>query len=100
MFMPCSHGMVLVGMVSCLAVCGSSEAKEPSGESPFVQRVLENFEAWDRNHDGKLSLDEIEWWVVNPHLRGDDAITMALLEKAMTKAGSATARCFACLDRS
>ena len=86
MFVPRNKLTLLTWMVSCLGVCGPALSKDSSGESPFAQRVLESFEAWDRNHDGKLSLDEIEWWVVNPRLKGDDAIVMALLEKAMTKA--------------
>ena len=48
--------------------------------SPFVKVVMKNWSAWDRNHDKRLSPEEIDDIVLNPAMRGDDAAAAGTLK--------------------
>lgn len=48
----------------------------------FVAVLEKNFTAWDANHDGQISTDEINQLVANAGIRGEDAAAVAALKRA------------------
>lgn len=53
---------------------------QTSGPAPsFSQTVLRDFEAWDANRDGALSVDEIDRAALNPGFHDEDAAALAAL---------------------
>jgi hypothetical protein len=48
--------------------------------TPFVTVLLRDFDSWDSNHDGTLSLDEINRVVIDPSVKGDDAAAAAAIK--------------------
>ena len=57
----------------------SQPATQPA-HTPFVAVLLKDWPAWDRNHDGTLSTDEIDRAVRDPTVTGDDAAAAAALK--------------------
>jgi hypothetical protein len=57
----------------------AAEAKAPS-TTPFSMVVRANFNAWDRDKDGKLTDDELDEAVRNPRVKGDAAAAVAVLK--------------------
>lgn len=45
----------------------------------FASVVESNFAKWDHNHDGKLTVQEVDAQVVNPKVNGDEAAAVAAL---------------------
>jgi hypothetical protein len=50
----------------------------------FLAAVRANFAAWDRNHDGQLTREEIELDMQNPRITGDGAAALAALKVVAT----------------
>ena len=48
--------------------------------TPFTRVVLSHFDAWDADHNGTLSVREIEDKVRDPKITGDDAAAVATLD--------------------
>jgi hypothetical protein len=67
--------LILVGGGIFAAVPASGPA-----HTPFVTVLLRDFDSWDTNHDGTLSLDEINHVVVDPSVKGDDAAAAAAIK--------------------
>jgi|JI6StandDraft_1071083.scaffolds.fasta_scaffold01963_6 hypothetical protein len=54
-----------------------------SGDGEHFVTVLEkNFTAWDADHDGQITKDEINQLVANAGIRGEDAAAVAALKRA------------------
>jgi hypothetical protein len=51
----------------------------------FLGAVSANFAAWDLDHDGKLTRDEIEIDMQNPRITGEAAAALAALKLAATR---------------
>jgi hypothetical protein len=75
--------LISLTAVFCLisAVCVGTDAIP--AHTPFVTVVLRNFDAWDTDHDGVLSADEIERAVRDPSNHGDDAAAAASIKLLM-----------------
>ncbi len=57
-------------------------AAEPTDgtHTPFVTVLYRNWDKWDANHDGKISVAEIDRLVADPALSGDDAAAAAAMK--------------------
>ncbi|CAN5620203.1 hypothetical protein BH09VER1_BH09VER1_13540 [soil metagenome] len=52
-------------------------------DSPtFSHAIQSGFPKWDRDHDGMLSMDEIEWSLASPEIKGADAAALAAMYRA------------------
>jgi hypothetical protein len=58
----------------------AESVKTPLQHTPFTTALLRNFDTWDTNHDGTLSVDEINAAVVDPKIKGEDAAAAASLK--------------------
>jgi hypothetical protein len=65
-------GVLVVGMVDA----------EPAPSSQFLEQVRTHFAAWDRDHNGELSRDEINLSVIDPKVTGPAAAAVAALQRA------------------
>jgi hypothetical protein len=77
---------LLLSFSSTLAVAQpASPAKPlPPAAQQFLAAVRENFAAWDRNHDGQLTREEIEIDMQEGRITGDAAAALAALKVAAT----------------
>jgi hypothetical protein len=48
--------------------------------TPFVTVLLRDWDRWDTNHDGQLSIAEIDRAVLDPSVKGDDAAAAGTLK--------------------
>jgi hypothetical protein len=48
--------------------------------TPFVTVLMRNWDKWDTNHDGELSVPEIDKVVSDPSVKGDDAAVAGTLK--------------------
>ncbi len=48
----------------------------------LIALLDQNFAQWDLDHDGVLEASEINHWVANPEVRGEQAAAMAALKRA------------------
>jgi hypothetical protein len=69
----------LTSATHLLAEPGASDANPPA-HTPFVSVIARDFDTWDSNHDGTLSLEEINHVVLDPSVKGDDAAAAASLK--------------------
>jgi hypothetical protein len=74
-----------VGRVSSVCIVlvlvwASAYGAQPAPQTPFVTVVLRNWTAWDRNHDDRLSLEEIDLVVLDRSVTGDDAAAAGTLK--------------------
>ncbi len=60
------------------ALACATAADSPS----FSLAIQSGFPKWDRDHDGMLSLDEIEWSLASPEIKGSDAAALAAMYRA------------------
>jgi Calpain family cysteine protease len=72
----------LVGSTTLLlATSDESKAPQPTpAHTPFVTVLMKDFDGWDTNHDGTLSMDEINKVVMDPAVKGDDAAAAASIK--------------------
>ena len=63
--------------VGCAIAAPGTEPATPAG--PFLEQVESYFAAWDTNHDGTLSFDEIEVAVDDANVKGPTAAAAATL---------------------
>ncbi len=75
---------VLAQPVSAPSAVQTRVALTP-GAQRFFALVRENFAAFDRNHDGTLTREEIEIDMQNPRIMGDVAAALAALKLAATE---------------
>ena len=70
--------------VACILLillsCSTVSAIEVPVESPFLTAAQTNFDAWDLNHDGRLTMEEVDDGVVNPAVNGDAAAALAVIK--------------------
>lgn len=74
-------------MVHLLAFAVILPAQAPV--PPFASVVLRDFDAWDRDHDGTLSVDEVTRGVLDPANHGEDAAALAALHTYLAVAKDA-----------
>jgi hypothetical protein len=67
------------------SVAPPGAVKPPAPAQQFFAAVRANFAAWDLNHDGKLTRDEIEIDMQNPRFTGEAAAALAALKIAATQ---------------
>ncbi len=67
---------LLCALICFILNCNAEE--HPT--TPFTAVVRENFAAWDTDHDGRLSRDEIDDAVTNPQIKGGAAAAVAVLK--------------------
>jgi hypothetical protein len=63
-------------------VARDAELPAEGDRERFLAVLEKNFSAWDANHDGQISADEINQLVANPSIRGEDAAGAAALKRA------------------
>ena len=78
-------GLLLVGSLAAIAQMNQQATlgkavTSRQAETPFVTVLFRNWSAWDRNHDNKLSPEEIDDIVLNPSIKGDDAAAAGTLK--------------------
>jgi hypothetical protein len=72
----------VVASVSFLfALAFAIAADTPPAPPSFNDVVKKNFDAWDKNSDGELSLEEINKAVIDPNVKGTDAAAVAALRR-------------------
>jgi hypothetical protein len=49
---------------------------------PLAEVIQKGFPAWDADHDGALTLDEVNWALANPEVRGEEAAAVAAIYRA------------------
>lgn len=80
-----SPGKILLILVTALLVPSLAWSQGPPKTTPaadFVNQVMKNFDAWDKNKDGKLSSQEIDDLVDESHITGQGAAAVAALKRA------------------
>lgn len=70
-------GTVGVGLV---LVCALGRTSQPLTQTPFITAVFRNWTAWDRDHNDRLSLEEIDAAVLDRSVTGDDAAAAGTLK--------------------
>jgi hypothetical protein len=81
-----SPAAVVVALAVWLASCGPAavaarvDAAPPA--PPFLEQVNARFDAWDRDHDGTLSVPEIDAAVADPKVTGPEAAAIVALKRA------------------
>jgi hypothetical protein len=65
---------------ACWCRAENQAQKQSPAMTPFVTVVLRDFDQWDANHDGVLSIDEINKLVMDPAVKGEDAAALASLK--------------------
>ncbi|HVJ85608.1 MAG TPA: C2 family cysteine protease [Caulifigura sp.] len=79
-------GIVLSTVLSAGAFVAPGFAAESSTAataSPFFGQVHQNFATWDLDHNGELSVEEVEKAVNNPAIQGEAAAAAASLRRAV-----------------
>ncbi|WP_168219491.1 C2 family cysteine protease [Limnoglobus roseus] len=74
--------ILAIGLTVCFAT--NTSAQPPQD---FAGQVRQNFEAWDTDHDGKLSPNEVERAVADPKVKGNAAATAAALRRGVRAQG-------------
>ena len=69
-------------LTSGALVARDAELPAEGDRERFVAVLEKNFTAWDANHDGQISTDEINQLVASPTIRGEDAAGVAALKRA------------------
>jgi hypothetical protein len=75
-----------------LAGAGAADAapdKISKDARQFLDLLKANFDAWDINHDGRLTRAEVELDMQNPKIKGDSAAALAALKWGMSGADPA-----------
>ena len=67
-----------------LAALGSLSSARPA-DPTLAEVVIRNFPAWDLNHDGVLTPSEVDQWVSDPAVKGQDAAAIATIKLAMRR---------------
>jgi hypothetical protein len=67
-------------VVPCFCVAENAGQAQLPAMTPFVTVVLRDFDRWDANHDGVLSIGEIDKLVMDPAVKGEDAAAVASLK--------------------
>jgi hypothetical protein len=74
---------------ACLAPTSQAAfAAEGGRQTPFVKSILAHFSAWDTNHDGTLSTEEIDALLKDPNIHGEAAATVSALKLITRSAAS------------
>jgi hypothetical protein len=60
--------------------------------APFASQILAYFDAWDANHDGVLTEQEVDTCVANPQIEGETAAALGALKMSMKKGIDAISR--------
>lgn len=68
------------GIGNYLEFLPPSPATHSGSQTPFVKSILAHFSAWDTNHDGQLSPEEIDALMKDPDIHGDAAATVSALK--------------------
>lgn len=71
----------LSALLALAMLASSAWAQAKPGKKEFALEVQRHFKEWDRNHDGKLSDDEIDRLVTDPNVKGREAAAVAALEQ-------------------
>jgi hypothetical protein len=72
-----------LALLSATAFLGAPAAAAPLRQDGFLDQVRESFSAWDSDHDGTLSADEIERALDDPAVKGPAAAAAASLRRAI-----------------
>src|SRR4051812_523127 len=70
-------------LCSALLAAALGVPADPPKPPPFAEVVAKNFAHWDRDHNGELSLDEINRALSDPAIKGPEAAAVAALRRAM-----------------
>jgi hypothetical protein len=85
--------LVILPLLSTLLLCLSAPAAlpgvQPGTHTPFVTVLLRNWDLLDTNHDGVLSVAEIDRAVLDPSIKGEDAAVVGTL-KLMSRSTKVT----------
>jgi len=71
---------MIAGIALMVPVWGWAAGPQAATETPFVTVVFRNWTAWDTNHDGRLSPEEIDSVVLDRSVSGDDAAAAGTLK--------------------
>lgn len=68
--------LIATGLLALLTLPAQADPQ------PLAQIIQKGFPAWDADHDGSLTLDEINWALANPEVRGEEAAAVAAIYRA------------------
>jgi hypothetical protein len=68
---------------SALVTSAAPATGPTGGQTPFVAVLVRDFDKWDANHDGTLTIDEVDRAVADPKVTGDDAAAAAAMKMVM-----------------
>ena len=86
--MKLNHTGTMLSLATIAAVSllsPSAHAQTTAAATPFTNVVLRNFATWDADHDGMLTVAEVENLVRNPKITGEDAAAVATLDMLARK---------------
>ncbi len=75
------HALILLGF-AVAAFARDAEVAAASDLERFLTVLQKHFPAWDADHDGVLSVNEINQHVADPEVRGEAAAAIAALKRA------------------
>jgi Calpain family cysteine protease len=70
-----------------LVLLAAAACPQAHADSAFLDQVKEHFAAWDADHDGVLSIPEVEHGVAAPGFKGPAAAAIATLRRAARMKG-------------
>ncbi|MEJ0088493.1 MAG: C2 family cysteine protease [Limisphaerales bacterium] len=78
----------IAGTVLCEAGPKKAAAEAKKRKEAELRQIVEtSFPRWDRNHDGILSLEEINALIESPQVRGDEAAAVVILHQRFAPKG-------------
>lgn len=73
-----------MGMLGQLPLAGADDVAPPP-PAAFAGEVAQHFAEWDRDHDGALTMAEVDRAIANPEVKASTAATAVALRQAMVR---------------